>query len=285
MPFPASFHEAIKEVMLCAAETAILPRLGTLHAADKVEKSVNELVTIADRESEQILAAGLQRILPEARIVGEEAADADPTVLNDLGGELCWIIDPLDGTNNFASGHGPFGIMIALAERGRPVAGWIFDPLSARYCHAVDGGGAWVGGERLQSLPDAAERQRLSISSLFGNDAARSRISQQLGDRYEIVPMPRCAAAQYPAIALGKCDVALFGRTLPWDHAAGVVLINECGGRAARLDGSEYLAHDRQPNMIVAACPRRWDQFATAFSDTAVLESRNAARAPDRRGS
>jgi fructose-1,6-bisphosphatase/inositol monophosphatase family enzyme len=74
--------------------------------------------------------------------------------------------------------------------------------------------------------------------------------------------MPRCAAYQYPSIVLGASDLALYGRTLPWDHAAGTIFINEAGGRAARLDGSPYLAHDRQPNLIAACSLRLWDEFA-----------------------
>lgn len=263
----ASVHRAMKK-----AEAAVMPLFQRLQDSDVREKEAGEKVTAADERSEAILSEELARLLPHAMVVGEEAAAADPTVLARLSSSSCWIIDPLDGTNNFASGKGPFGIMVALCEGGHAVGGWILDPISGRFCHATKGSGAWVDGYRVSSKPLSDHRQRAALSSLFGTEADRAILSRRLEDRYEFVPMPRCAAAQYPAIALGETDVALFGRTLPWDHAAGVVFINECGGRAARLDGSEYLVQDSRPNMIVAACPRRWDQFANAFNGGATLD-------------
>ncbi|MDE2412976.1 MAG: inositol monophosphatase, partial [Sphingomonadales bacterium] len=98
---------AVYPVILDAVERAIMPRFQTLQAGEIIDKGGNELVTVADREAEVILAEGLARILPEATIVGEEAASADPTLLDRLGDDLCWIIDPVDGTNNFAAGRGP----------------------------------------------------------------------------------------------------------------------------------------------------------------------------------
>ena len=128
MLIDTSLHRAIETIMAHAADRAILPRFGKLLEGDKHEKALDELVTIADRDSEQILAEGLRRLIPNASIVGEEAADADPSILDALGDELCWIIDPLDGTANFAEGRGPFGILVALASEGSPIGGWIFDP-------------------------------------------------------------------------------------------------------------------------------------------------------------
>ena len=131
-------HAAMQE----AATRAILPRYQTLAAHEIEDKAADDVVTVADHESEAILAERLARLLPEAAIVGEEAAHADPALLAKLGDALCWIIDPLDGTNNFAKGKPPFGILVALSEAGETVAGWLYDPLSGRFCHAARGKGA-----------------------------------------------------------------------------------------------------------------------------------------------
>ena len=113
---------AVYALMRTAAERAILPHYRSLAAHEIVTKSasdaITDVVTIADHEAEAILGAGLARLLPEASIVGEEAVEADPAVLERLGDALCWIVDPLDGTNNFAAGKPPFGILIALTEYG-----------------------------------------------------------------------------------------------------------------------------------------------------------------------
>jgi fructose-1,6-bisphosphatase/inositol monophosphatase family enzyme len=134
-----------------AAERAILPRYRTLQAHDVTTKSPDDVVTIADHDSEAILADGLARLLPDATIVGEEATSAHPALLKRLGDGLCWIIDPLDGTNNFARSEPPFGILVALAEAGETIAGWIYDPLTGRFCHARRGHGAFVDGEPIHS--------------------------------------------------------------------------------------------------------------------------------------
>src|SRR6218665_475755 len=138
-----------------AAERAILPRFRRLADHEIIAKAADDLVTVADRESEAILAERLGRLLPEAAIVGEEGVFADPAALDRAGDALCWIIDPLDGTHNFAEGKAPFGILIALAEAGEAGAGWLYDPLTGRLCHAARGKGAWIDGERITAQPSA----------------------------------------------------------------------------------------------------------------------------------
>jgi fructose-1,6-bisphosphatase/inositol monophosphatase family enzyme len=131
-----TLSSSVLDLMRDAAERAVLPRFRSLQAHEVSAKSFDDVVTIADQESERILAEGLARLLPEATIVGEEAASLNPALLEGLGDGLCWIIDPLDGTNNFANGQRPFGILVALAEAGETIAGWIYDPVTGRCCRA-----------------------------------------------------------------------------------------------------------------------------------------------------
>lgn len=240
----------------------ILPRYRNLAAHEVVEKAADELVTIADRESEERLSEGLANLLPEARIVGEEACAVDPTLLNGLGDGLVWIIDPIDGTGNFAAGRPPFGVMIALAEGGEAIAGWILDPLTGRLCHAARGRGAYVDGARLQARESGAAVPIAGISTLFIDADERSALERRAEGRLDIVPIPRCAAEQYPRIAFGVNDIALFNRTLAWDHAAGVLFLNEAGGLVARPDGSPYRVDSDEAGLLAAASPAMWDRTA-----------------------
>jgi fructose-1,6-bisphosphatase/inositol monophosphatase family enzyme len=246
-----------------AAERAILPRYRSLSAADISQKAPDDVVTVADRESEDILNAGLARLLPEAAIVGEEAVHADPRLFDRLGDDLCWIVDPLDGTNNFASGKPPFGVLVALIRSGETIGGWLYDPLSGRSCHATKGGGAFIDGERITARASGRASPVAAISLIYMDPARREAVKAQIAPWYDLVDIPRCAAEQYPRLVLGQNDVSIFERTLPWDHAAGVLFLNEAGGKAARLDGSPFLVtdHDR-PGMIGAATPELWDQLA-----------------------
>lgn len=259
--------QAVYPVILDAVERAIMPRYQALSAAEISDKGGNELVTIADCEAEEILAEGLARIMPEATIVGEEAASADPSLLNRLGDDLCWIIDPVDGTNNFAQGKGPFGVLIALSERGETMAGWIYDPLSGRFCHAIKGGGAFLLGEQVHALTSGRSPPIAAISTVFMDQAKREAMRIHIAPHYTLVDIPRCAAEQYPRLAFGQNDVSIFERTLAWDHAAGVLFLNEAGGKAARLDGRPYRVDEAHlPGLIGAASPALFDTLAARLA-------------------
>ena len=253
----------VHQLMRQASERAILPRYQSLTADQIDAKAADDVVTIADHEAEAILSEGLARLLPEAAIVGEEACHTDPTLMERLGDNLCWIVDPLDGTNNFAKGKPPFGVLIALAERGEAIGGWIYDCLTGRFCHAQLGKGAYVNGERLFTRSSGAVPPVAAISLVFADPARRSALKAQIAPHYTCVDIPRCAAEQYPRLALGVNDVSVFERTLAWDHAAGVLLLNEAGGKAARPDGSAYRV-DRHldPGLLGAASPALWDELA-----------------------
>jgi fructose-1,6-bisphosphatase/inositol monophosphatase family enzyme len=253
---------SVRRVMLDAAERAILPHYQSLAASQINAKAADDLVTVADTESEAILAEGLARLLPEAAIVGEEAAHEDPTLTQRLGDTLCWIIDPVDGTNNFAAGKPPFGILIALAERGETIAGWIYDPLKQRFCHAHRGRGAFIGEERVTARTSGQAPPIAAISLVFADTARRELLKTQIAPYYALVDIPRCAAEQYPRLVLGENDVSVFERTLAWDHAAGVLFTNEAGGKAARPDGSLYRVDEDRAGLIGAASPALWDELA-----------------------
>ena len=250
-------------VMQDAATRAILPRYQSLAAHEIDAKAAGDVVTIADKEAELILAEGLAKLLPEAAIVGEEAAHADPALLDRLGNALCWIIDPVDGTNNFAAGKPPFGVMVALAEAGETIAGWIYDPLSGRLCHAHRSGGAFVGAERITARSTGANPPIAAISLVFMDPAQREAMKAHIAPHYTLTDIPRCAAEQYPRLVLGINDVSIFERTLAWDHAAGVLFVNEAGGKAARPDGRAYRVDEAHlPGLIGAASEALWEEMA-----------------------
>ena len=256
-----SLISSVADIMRQSADRAILPRYQSLQAHEIIEKSASDIVTIADRESETLLAEGLARLLPEATIVGEEAAHSDPAISGGLGDALCWIIDPLDGTNNFAAGKPPFGILVALAERGETIAGWIYDPLKGRCCHAQRGGGAFVDGERIHSIGSGHAKPVVALDLERADPKRVTAMQKRLEERFSIVGTPRCAAEQYARVALGQNDIAFFNRTFAWDHAAGVLFLNEAGGKAARYDGSPYRVNDDKVGLLAASTPPIWDQM------------------------
>ncbi len=253
---------SVEAIMRDTANRALMPHYQQLSDSQIISKAADDVVTVADHEAEAILSEALSRLLPDASIVGEEAAHADPALLDHLGDRLCWIIDPLDGTNNFARGKPPFGILIALAQAGETIGGWIFDPLKNRFCHGLRGGGAFIDGAAIRSTGSQQSPPVAAISLVFADPARRETLKTHIAPHYQLVDIPRCAAEQYPRLVLGENDLSVFERTLAWDHAAGALFLNESGGRAARIDGTAYRVDDTRKGMIGASTPALWDELA-----------------------
>ena len=260
---------AILALLEDVSQRAILPRFRNLSSSQIIEKADDDLVTVADREAEALLAEGLGRIDPSLAIVGEEAAHADPSVLDHLGGD-CWIIDPIDGTHNFAHGKAPFGILLARASGGVAQSGWIYDCQTRRLCTAHRGGGAFVDGARIAARTTGETPPVAAISVIFLDQDRRRAVREHIAPHYRTVETPRCAAEQYPRLGLGENDVSFFERTLAWDHAAGALWLEEAGGAVARPDGSPYRVDEHgRTGLLGAASPALWDELAELYAKLA----------------
>jgi fructose-1,6-bisphosphatase/inositol monophosphatase family enzyme len=252
---------SVSNLLREAAETCVMPVFGK-HEANSKEKSPGEWVTEADKAGEAFLEPALRSLIVGSLVVGEEAASADPTVLDRLTDDgIVWLIDPLDGTSNFASGISPFAIMVALVRNGDTVASWILDPVADELSVSENGSGSWINGERITVSEDSPEWT-------FMNGAVLRRfLPQKLAEHVNTVESrfanlslgSKCAGIDYPAIAKGSMDFALYWRTLPWDHAPGVLFLQEAGGHVARPDGSEYRAADHaRSGLLVARNKEIW---------------------------
>lgn len=255
--------DPVAAAMRRAAATAILPRYRRLHSREVEDKSTGEVVTHADREAEAILTPILRSLIEGARVVGEEAAAANPELLRGLDDGLVWLVDPLDGTSNFVAGKGAFAVMVALLEHGETSACWILDPLDGTEFVARKGFGATRNGQPIRKPARASEAARASnvrgaILSRFLPADVRSRVEQGRFLLGEATDGMLCAGAEYPAIALGRQDFALFWRTLPWDHAPGALFVMETGGHVARPDGSAYRPGDGKSGLLAARSYACW---------------------------
>ena len=265
----SALDDEIRDLLRFAAERSILPRFRNLAEHEISEKAEDDLVTVADKETEEFLTEALAKLAPGVPVVGEEAVHADPSVAERLSG-ACWIIDPVDGTHNFAHGTGPFGTIVALADGGETLAGWIYDPQLDRFCHAKRGEGAFIDGEQVAARSTGEAPPVAAISVMFMDAGKREAVMRHIAPHYALVDVPRCAAEQYPRLALGTNDVSIFERTLAWDHAAGVLWLNEAGGKAARLDGSPYRVNEQgRQGLIGAASPALFDELAARMAQMA----------------
>lgn len=262
-----ALHEPVSALMREVGETIIMPRFRALAAHEIREKTPGDLVTIVDAESEALLGERLAALLPGSAVIGEEAVAADPALLDGLGNGVVWLIDPLDGTMNFAEGKHPFAIMVALLNDGEAQAGWILDPGTGRMCHAALGGGAFVDGERHFTRPSGQPLPVAAIAPYFLPPDRQIEIEARASGRLKIVAIPRCAGEQYPRLVRGENDVTLFERSYPWDHAAGSLFLTEAGGRIARRDGTPYRIADKEHGLLAAASPALWDEAAAILFD------------------
>jgi len=265
---PSSLADAMGDVLREAAERVIMPRFQRLADGEIEQKSPGDLVTVADREAECLIAQGLRALDPQARFVGEEVCARDTDLLNGLDEGNAWIVDPIDGTGNYAAGRAPFAVMAAYIRREELVASCILDPMTGSIIMAERGCGAWRDGKRIApTLAGAPISSLRGIVSGFQRPAAMEPRIKVLTEQIdEVLPTQRCAGAEYPLVATGALDFAMYWRTLVWDHAPGVLIVQEAGGKAARLDGAPYRPADRSGSILLAHTPDIWDQAAAMLS-------------------
>ncbi|GAB2611197.1 inositol monophosphatase [Paractinoplanes abujensis] len=263
--------ELIREV----AATIVLPRFRHLSSDEIAQKAPGDLVTIADKESEQALTRGLTALLPGSVVVGEESVAADPRVLDRLGSTgPVWIVDPVDGTNNFAAGKTPFAVMVALLRDGEPAASWILDVVGDNLTVAEAGAGAYRDGVRVKVRTDdpGAGALRGVVATHYLPEHLRKVAAAHTGAFGEVTNGHHCAGYEHPAVALDEQQFALFWRILPWDHVPGSLIVREAGGTVLHLDGSPYRPTDSERGLLVAANEDIWRTVRdTLFPDTSIL--------------
>lgn len=269
LPSAADLRDRVSDVIRRAAEIEILPRFRNLAAHEITEKSrPGDLVTAADFAAEIFLERELRALLPGSVAVGEEAAESDPAVLDVLNGDApVWILDPVDGTRNFARGDETFAVIVALVRHGETVAGWIHAPCTGRVVWAHAGAGAWECG-------GGADWRRLSLKPGGDPRALRGSVSKRvregLGDWPGGLVRYFCAGLEYMGLAGGSIGFGVYGGQLkPWDHAAGCLIHREAGGYSALMEtGDPYrpLRIVKNARLLLAPDARTWQSLYSILS-------------------
>ncbi len=257
-----------------AARAEILPRFRRLPAAAiRTKSGPLDLVTDADEAAERMIQAGLARMFPGALVVGEEAASADPRLIEGLAAaDLAFVVDPVDGTANFAAGVPLFGCMAAAVRRGETIAAWIHDPMGDDTAIALRGEGAWLeagdGSGRINDLRVAPavplDRMIGAVSWSWLPRERRGLVTSRLPLLAASVNF-RCAAAEYRLACSGGAHLLMYNRLMPWDHLPGGLIHREAGGFSARFDGSAYLPGMISGGLIAAPDRAGWEAAREAF--------------------
>jgi fructose-1,6-bisphosphatase/inositol monophosphatase family enzyme len=251
--------EDVAALLREAAAREVLPRFRRLAEGEVRAKSGPlDLVTEADEAAERRIAAGLAARFPGALIVGEEAAAADPALLRRLAdAPLAFVVDPVDGTANFAAGVPLFGVMAAAILRGETAAGWIHDPLGDDTLIGLRGEGAWSlsrEGARTDcrvAPPAPLGRMVGAISWGFMPPERKAAVLARLPALGAVLNF-RCTAHEYRLAATGGAHLLVYNRLMPWDHAPGQLIHAEAGGASAQFDGAPYSPLRHQGGLICA---------------------------------
>ena len=204
-------------------------------------KGVIDLVTEADLAAERLIIERIQSYYPRHSILAEESGATD-TVAH--GGEWKWIIDPLDGTTNYAHGYPCFCVSIALErKRGELVIGVIYDPLRDELFAAERGEGATLNGRRIR-VSEVDDLNRAMVCTGFPynvrEEADFGRHFTNFIMHAQSVRRDGSAALDLAYVACGRFDGFWEEGLRPWDVAAGVLLIEEAGGRVTHYDGKPF---------------------------------------------
>lgn len=258
--------DALSNLLRDAAKAEILPRFRRLGEGDiRIKTEASDLVTEGDEAAERYIKARLDSVLPGALFVGEESVAHDPALLPKLAdADLALVIDPIDGTFNFASGIPLFAVMAAVVSGGETVAGVIYDPMGDDWVLAEKGAGAWqvqTDGQRrrlrVREPAPLAEMYGMASTGYFPG-GKRENILKNMA-KLRFLMNYRCAGHEYRTFAAGHVHYLMYNKLMPWDHLAGTLISQEAGAYAARLDGSLYLPSHVEGGLVLTTDKDTWD--------------------------
>ncbi|MEH3117958.1 MAG: 3'(2'),5'-bisphosphate nucleotidase CysQ [Methylorubrum populi] len=263
-------HDAMREAAALA-----LPffRKGAQTSARVWSKAGGSPVTEADVAVDTFLKVRLSQIEPRAAWLSEETSD-DPVR---LGHDLVWIVDPIDGTRAFLSGHPDWSIAVALLREGEPVLGSVFAPAIGDFYEAVVGEGATLDGAAIR----ASSQDGLEAARITGPKPMQDRLlngAARLGPRPSVTVVERVPslALRLARVAEGRIDLGLVSRDArDWDLAAADLIVREAGGGVCSLDGGPAVYNRPEPRHgeLIAAPLSLRETALAALAAKASIET------------
>ena len=246
---------SLANIVKQAAREEICPRYNNVVRKLKSDGSV---ITEADLAMQQSIAVALKHEWPQFDFLGEEMSDAEHQQLFDGAEEGLWVLDPLDGTSNFAAGIPYFSVSLALIQNGEITAGIVYDPMRDECFSAQKGKGAFLNGEPLKTEDFGFSMQK-SIAIVD-----YKRLSEGLRSQLVASP-PFSSQRSFGSVALDWCWLAsgrghiyLHGQQKLWDYAAGYLILKESGGHACTLTGDPVFIGTMESRSAVASSDKQF---------------------------
>jgi myo-inositol-1(or 4)-monophosphatase len=240
---PNHSQDLISPMQSLAREAGAL-LMDFFHQQVKIEyKGDADLVTVADRKSEALILERIRKQFPTHDVMGEEGARIE------LGSDYKWYVDPLDGTTNFAHGFPVFCVSLAVEYRGRRVAGVIYDPTRDEMFAAELGKGALLNGQPIHVSATSRLGECLvgtGFPSQKRHKSPNIYFYHQLTLRTHGVRRAGSAALDLCNVACGRFDGFWEFNLNPWDTAAGVLIVEEAGGRVTNFSGGPFRLDSRE---------------------------------------
>jgi myo-inositol-1(or 4)-monophosphatase len=229
-----------------------------------------DLVTETDRKSEEAILARLRREFPDHTVIAEEGGASGPSA----SAEYQWHVDPLDGTTNFAHGYPIFAVSLGLLQRGEPLIGAIYNPVTREMFTAMRGRGAFRNGYPIH----VSAIDQLAHSLLATGFPAHKRVQNpnihyywQFTRRSHGVRRAGAAALDLCAVACGQFEGFWEFGLKSWDTAAGILLVREAGGKVTNFSGELYRPGDLECLASNGLVHREMQEAAVAIRDGYAL--------------
>ncbi|HEY5763972.1 MAG TPA: inositol monophosphatase family protein [Rhodocyclaceae bacterium] len=262
----APAQDALLALLREVADAEVMPRFLRVRSRQKDDGT---LFTEADLAAQHVLAEALPTII-DAPIVGEEMPEAEQRAAWAAGDGGLWTVDPIDGTTNFINGLPFFALSVAYRLGGRTRLAATYNPITREMFHARDGGGAWLNDNRLPLRETAGHLGRAVANIDY------KRIPRDLADRLALHPPVYSvrnfgsSTLEWAYLAAGRLDVYLHGGQMPWDYAAGELLLAEAGGRAGSLTDDTLAGPLWLRPVVAAASPALYREWANWLRNPAA---------------
>lgn len=243
----------VKSIVIKAAKEELLPRFTKVKRGIKADGT---FLTEADLAVQHRIAEELQTNWPAILFLGEEMPAAEQQALL-LSDKPLWVLDPLDGTSNYASGIPFYSVSLALIEQGQLSLGIVYDPERDECFYARKGEGAWLNEERLEAIDTGLKLKQSTGLIDF------KRLAPELATRLA-TEIPYASQRSFGSVALDWCWIAigrshvyLHGKQNLWDYAAGHLILEEAGGQSCTLEGMTVFNNSLEPRSAVAALDKK----------------------------
>jgi len=238
--YQMEYEKILEELKKLVKEVGLFLRKSYFSSPEVYHKGTIDLVTSADLKSEELLKKGIKDITPEIPILAEESYKGDETTSG-----YYWVIDPLDGTTNFAHKLPWFAISVALMKDNEPIIGIIYNPVVDEFFYALKGKGAYLNEEPIQvskteKLIDSLLCTGFPVSKILDKPDQFIPLFKEFMTKCQGVRRFGSAALDLAYVACGRYEGFWESYLKPWDTAAGILLVKEAGGEVTDYFGNFY---------------------------------------------